>query len=105
VLNLAASVGGVGWNSVHHGSLFCDNMAIGVNVLEAARRADVGLFLVVSSACVYPRDCAIPTPEKEASAARRSAPTRATAGPSACPSTWAARTERSRDPGRDRAPV
>ena len=65
VLNLAASVGGVGWNSAHPGSLFRDNVAIGVNVLEAARRADVGRFLVVSSACVYPRDCAIPTPETE----------------------------------------
>lgn len=65
VLNMAASVGGVGWNSVHPGSLFRDNVAIGVNVLEAARRAGVGRFLVVSSACVYPRDCAIPTPETE----------------------------------------
>jgi GDP-L-fucose synthase len=65
VLNLAASVGGVGWNSTHPGSLFRDNIAIGVNVLEGARRAEVGRFLVVSSACVYPRDCAIPTPEEE----------------------------------------
>ena len=65
VLNLAVSAGGVAWNSAHPGSLFRDNVAIGVNVLEAARRADVGRFLVVSSACVYPRDCAIPTPETE----------------------------------------
>ncbi|HXS99124.1 MAG TPA: NAD-dependent epimerase/dehydratase family protein [Elusimicrobiota bacterium] len=65
VLNLAASVGGVGYNSVHPGSLFRDNVAIGTNVLEAARKAEVGRFLVVSSACVYPRDCAIPTPETE----------------------------------------
>jgi GDP-L-fucose synthase len=65
VLNLAASVGGVGWNSVHPGSLFRDNIAIGVNVLEAARRAEVERFLVVSSACVYPRECLIPTPETE----------------------------------------
>jgi GDP-L-fucose synthase len=65
VLNLAASVGGVGWNSAHPASLFRDNIAIGVNVLEGARRAGVGRFLVVSSACVYPRDCAIPTPETE----------------------------------------
>ena len=65
VLNLAASVGGVGYNSVHPGSLFRDNVAIGTNVLEAARKAEVERFLVVSSACVYPRDCAIPTPESE----------------------------------------
>jgi GDP-L-fucose synthase len=65
VMNLAASVGGVGWNSVHHGSLFRDNMTLAVRMLEAARLADVGRYLVVSSACVYPRDCAIPTPETE----------------------------------------
>lgn len=65
VLNLAASVGGVGWNSVHHASLFRDNIALGMNVLEGARRAGVGRFLAVSSACVYPRDCEIPTPESE----------------------------------------
>jgi len=65
VLNMAASVGGVGYNSVHPASLFRDNVAIGTNVLEAARKAGVERFLVVSSACVYPRDCAIPTPESE----------------------------------------
>ena len=65
VINMAASVGGVGYNSVHPGSLFRDNTAIGLNILEAARRAEVGRFVVVSSACVYPRDCAIPTPESE----------------------------------------
>ncbi|MDE2142034.1 MAG: NAD-dependent epimerase/dehydratase family protein [Elusimicrobia bacterium] len=65
VINMVASVGGVGWNSVHPGSLFRDNMLLGLNIMEAARRADVGRYVVVSSACVYPRDCAIPTPESE----------------------------------------
>ncbi len=65
VINMAASVGGVGWNSAHPASLFRDNMLIGLNVMEAARLARVGRYLVVSSACVYPRDCAIPTPETE----------------------------------------
>lgn len=65
VINMAASVGGVGWNSTHPASLFRDNMRIGVSVLEAARVCGVSRYLVVSSACVYPRDCAIPTPETE----------------------------------------
>ncbi len=65
VLHLAASVGGVGYNSVHHGSLFRDNMVLAARVLEASRRAGVGRVLMASSACVYPRDCAIPTPESE----------------------------------------
>lgn len=65
VLNLAASVGGVGYNSKHHGSLFRDNMTLQLNVIEAARLESVSRYLVVSTACVYPRLCKIPTPEAE----------------------------------------
>ena len=64
-LNLAAIVGGVGYNSAHHASLFRDNMTLQINVLEAARLEGVKRYLVVSTACVYPRDCVIPTPETE----------------------------------------
>ena len=65
VLNLAGVIGGVGYNSVRHGSLFRDNMTLQLSVLEAARLENVARYLVVSSACVYPRDCRIPTPESE----------------------------------------
>ncbi len=65
VFNLAGVVGGVGYNSRHHGSLFRDNMTLAVNMIEAARLEEVARYLVVSTACVYPRDCAIPTPETE----------------------------------------
>jgi len=65
VLNLAAVVGGVGYNSTHPASLFRDNMTLQINVLEAARLEGVARFLVVSTACVYPRLCKIPTPESE----------------------------------------
>lgn len=64
-LNLAARVAGVGYNSRHHATMFRDNMTLAMNMLEAARRAGVRRFLVVSSACVYRRDCPIPTPEEE----------------------------------------
>lgn len=65
VLNLAARVAGVGYNVDHHGTMFRDNTALSMNMLEAARKAGVGRYLVVSSACVYPRDCMVPTPESE----------------------------------------
>lgn len=65
VLNLAARVGGIGYNAAHPGVMFRENMLLASNVLEAARLADVQRFLVVSSACVYPRLCTIPTPESE----------------------------------------
>lgn len=65
VLNLAAKVGGVDFNQQHLGTMFRDNVMINTNVLEAAREAQIERFLVVSSACVYPRHCTIPTPEAE----------------------------------------
>ncbi len=65
VLNLAGVVGGVGYNSVHHASLFRDNMTLQLNMIEAARLEKAARYLVVSTACVYPRDCVIPTPESE----------------------------------------
>lgn len=65
VMNLAARVGGIQYNIDHPASIFRDNMTTFMNVIEAARLAEVERFLVVSSACVYPRDCSIPTPEEE----------------------------------------
>jgi GDP-L-fucose synthase len=65
VMNLAARVGGIEYNRLHHGTMFRDNMLINLNVLEAARLVNVERYLIVSSACVYPRNCIIPTPEEE----------------------------------------
>lgn len=65
VLHLAAKVGGVGYNVTHQGSMFYANVALNTAAMEAARRAGVARFLLVSSACVYRRDCPVPTPEEE----------------------------------------
>ncbi len=65
VINAAAKVAGVHWNMNHPATMFRENMLIGMNVLEAAHQNDCERFLVVSSACVYPRYCTIPTPESE----------------------------------------
>ncbi len=65
VINAAAKVAGVHWNMMHPATMFRENMLIGMNVLEAAKQNNCERFLVVSSACVYPRHCTIPTPESE----------------------------------------
>ncbi|KKQ34986.1 MAG: NAD-dependent epimerase/dehydratase [Microgenomates group bacterium GW2011_GWA2_37_6] len=65
VMNLAARVGGIEFNRTHQAAMMRDNLLIGAVMLEAARKANVERFLVVSSACVYSRDCKIPTPESE----------------------------------------
>jgi GDP-L-fucose synthase len=64
-MNIAARVGGIEYNRLHQATMLRDNLLIGTVMIEAARLAKVERFLAVSSACVYPRDCSIPTPEKE----------------------------------------
>lgn len=65
IINMAARVGGIEYNRAHQGSILRENLLIACNMMEAARRAKVERFLQVSSACVYPRDAIIPTPETE----------------------------------------
>lgn len=64
-MNLAARVGGIEYNRTHQATMMRDNLLIGSVMLEGARKAGVERFLVVSSACVYPRECKVPTPESE----------------------------------------
>lgn len=65
VLNLAAKVAGVAYNSTHSADMFRTNVTIGQNMLEAARLRNVSRFLSVSSACVYSNNATVPTPETE----------------------------------------
>jgi GDP-L-fucose synthase len=65
VLNLAASVGGISCNASHPATVFQANMRSFLNVADAAARTGVERLLVTSSACIYPRHCAVPTPETE----------------------------------------
>lgn len=65
VMNLAARVGGIEYNITHQATMLRDNLMIGSVMIEAARKSKTERFLVVSSACVYPRNCSIPTPESE----------------------------------------
>lgn len=65
VMNLAARVGGIEYNRTHQATMLGDNLLIETIMIEAARRAGVARFLVVSSACIYPHDAVVPTPESE----------------------------------------
>ncbi len=64
-LNLAAKVGGIEFNIKYPGTIFRDNLLMGINMFEAARINKNERFLVVSSACVYSRLCKVPTSEAE----------------------------------------
>lgn len=65
VMNLAARVEGIEFNRTHQATMMSENLLIGAVMIEAARKANVERFLVVSSACVYPRTCSVPTKESE----------------------------------------
>lgn len=54
VIHLAANAGGIGWNRSHPGSLFYDNAAMGILLLEEARRAGVEKFVQIGTVCSYP---------------------------------------------------
>ena len=55
VMHLAASVGGIGANLKHPGTFFRDNMAMGLHVLEEARRAGTAKVVIAGTICAYPK--------------------------------------------------
>ena len=65
VMHLAARVGGIGANRKHPGTFFRDNMAMGLHVLEAARRHAVRKVVVAGTICTYPKFAAVPFPEDD----------------------------------------
>jgi GDP-L-fucose synthase len=64
VIHLAANVGGIGYNQAHPARLFYDNAIMGIQLMEAARRAGVRKFVAVGTVCAYPKFT--PVPFKEA---------------------------------------
>lgn len=65
VIHLAAKVGGIGYNQQYPGSLFYDNAIMGIQLMEAARQADVGKFVAVGTICAYPKFTPVPFREDE----------------------------------------
>lgn len=67
VMNLAAKVTGIEYNRTHQHEMFETNMLLQRNVIRAAAESGVKRFLQVSTACIYPHDALVPTPESEGS--------------------------------------
>lgn len=65
VMHLAARVGGIGANRRHPGTFFRDNMAMGLNVLEEARRAGTQKVVVAGTICAYPKFTPVPFREDD----------------------------------------
>jgi nucleoside-diphosphate-sugar epimerase len=54
VYALAADMGGMGFISSNHGTIFHNNLLINLNTIDAARVHGAGRYLFSSTACVYP---------------------------------------------------
>lgn len=65
VIHLAARVGGIGANRRHPGTFFRDNMAMGLNVLEQARRSGTEKVVVAGTVCAYPKFAPVPFREDD----------------------------------------
>ncbi len=65
VIHLAANVGGIGYNLEYPGTLFYDNLLMGVHLMEEARKAKVGKFVALGTICAYPKYTPVPFREEE----------------------------------------
>jgi len=64
VIHLAARVGGIGANREHPGAYFYANMAMGLNLIEAARVTGLKKFVQVGTVCAYPKYATAPFKEE-----------------------------------------
>lgn len=65
VIHLAANVGGIGYNLENPGSLFYDNLTMGVHMMEEARLANIKKFVAIGTVCAYPKFTPIPFREED----------------------------------------
>lgn len=65
VLHLAAVVGGIGANLRHPGRFFYDNLIMGIQLIEWARRTGVAKFVSIGTVCAYPKFTPVPFREED----------------------------------------
>src|SRR5438045_492011 len=65
IIHAAAVVGGIGANQMHPGQFFYENALMGIQLIEAARRAGVEKLVCLGSICAYPKYTPIPFREDD----------------------------------------
>jgi len=65
IIHLAAKVGGIGYNQEIPGEMFYDNLMMGVQLMEEARKANVSKFVALGTICAYPKFTPIPFKEAD----------------------------------------
>src|SRR5206468_724814 len=65
VIHLAAVVGGIGANRERPGEFFYDNLIMGAQLMEVARRVGVDKFVAIGTVCAYPKHTPVPFKEED----------------------------------------
>jgi len=65
VIHLAAEVGGIGANMLQPGRFFYANMAMGMHLVEHARRRGLEKFVHTGTVCAYPKFARVPFQEDD----------------------------------------
>jgi nucleoside-diphosphate-sugar epimerase len=65
ILHLAAEVGGIGANRDNPGRYFFANAAMGLHLIEGARKVGLKKFVQVGTICAYPKFTPVPFKESD----------------------------------------
>jgi len=65
IIHAAGNVGGIGYNREHPGTLFYDNLIMGVQLMEEARLSGVEKFIAIGTICAYPKFTPVPFKEED----------------------------------------
>jgi GDP-L-fucose synthase len=65
VVHLAGNVGGIGANRANPGRFFYDNLMMGVQMMEYARRKAIEKFVALGTICSYPKHTPVPFKEED----------------------------------------
>src|SRR5579864_8297869 len=65
IVHLAAVVGGIGANLDRPGDFFYQNLIMGAELMEQARRAGVQKFVAIGTICAYPKFTPVPFHEND----------------------------------------
>jgi GDP-L-fucose synthase len=65
IVHLAAVVGGIGANRERPGEFFYQNLVMGAELMEQARRAAVQKFVAIGTICAYPKFTPVPFSEND----------------------------------------
>lgn len=65
IVHLAATCGGIGINKDNPGKFIYENLQMGINVLEAARLANISKVVNLGTVCAYPKFTPVPFKESD----------------------------------------